>query len=453
MKKRIISLIIGAVLITGLLTACRGTSSESVSVQSVALICGLGNLGNAERFAGIVVPQREVKIEKDSSRKIKERLVNEGDQIKIGDVLFTYDEDAAKLELDKARLQAEQLKNTIDSLTARKNTLIQEKANAPADQQLSYTIEIQSAEADLMEANYNLEAKNKEIQNMESSLEESEVKSTINGVVQSVSESGTDSSGNQVPYMTLMETGAFRVKGSINETNFNALKVGDQVIIRSRTDNSATWKGKVQLIESENPDSSGGSNYYGGAVSEFTSSSKYPFYVEITDPTGLMLGQHVYIEAGEGVTAAAEIKIPDYFIMDADTSPWVWAAKNDKLKKVKITLGEHDDAAASYVVTAGLTVTDYLAYPEDSLKEGLSVTYYSEENFADDTDDEGNADDVLPDDGSITDDEAINYDEGYNADGDMAYPEEAEGETEEAGDEGIMPRGGEAVPETTATPR
>ena len=53
------------------------------------------------------------------------------------------------------------------------------------------------------------------------------------GIVSDISESGTDSSGNPLPYMTITETGSMRVKGTLNEMNRNLLYEGVPVTIRS----------------------------------------------------------------------------------------------------------------------------------------------------------------------------------------------------------------------------
>ena len=56
------------------------------------------------------------------------------------------------------------------------------------------------------------------------------------------------------------------------------------------------------------------------ASDDQTSSSTYPFYVNLDSSEGLMLGQHVYIEPDEGQDEKKSgIWLNDYFIVDADT--------------------------------------------------------------------------------------------------------------------------------------
>lgn len=104
-----------------------------------------------------------------------------------------------------------------------------------------------------------------------------------------------------------------------------------------------------------------------------TSSTSYPFYVELDSSEDLMLGQHVYIERDMGQDDKKDgLWLSDYYILDTDTNePYVWAA-NDKnrLEKRYVTLGKHDDSLGEYEIVDGLTKKDAIAFPTDSLEEG-----------------------------------------------------------------------------------
>ena len=90
-----------------------GQSQTAVSVESVANITGMGNVGITDKFSGLVVSQEEVKIQKNADMTVKELKVSAGDEVKKGDVLFTYDTDELSINLEKQKLELEQLNNTI----------------------------------------------------------------------------------------------------------------------------------------------------------------------------------------------------------------------------------------------------------------------------------------------------------------------------------------------------
>ena len=59
---------------------------------------------------------------------------------------------------------------------------------------------------------------------------------------------GSDSSA----FITILSTGAYRVKGKVNEQNRDSIVPGEAVIIRSRVDSSKTWKGTMGSIDMNN---------------------------------------------------------------------------------------------------------------------------------------------------------------------------------------------------------
>ena len=384
MKK--VSILLAAALLLTMLAGCGGKVEGEASVQSVSMICGMGSAGLVERFAGLVSARSETEIKKDENKVIGEIQVEEGQDVTAGQVLFTYDSEAAELDLEKARLELEQLKNTVSSKESEKAQLETDKAKAPASEQLSYSLEIQEADTAIREGNYNIALKEKEIQKLEEAMNNLEVTSPVDGRIQTLNpDGGYDNYGNPLPFMTVMETGVYRVKGLVNEANVGSVMEGMAVIVRSRVDNEITWTGTISMIDWENPQSGNNNNYYYGETDEMTSSNKYPFYVELDDAEGLLLGQHVYIEPDYGQDAeedANTIRMPSWYLNDVDGSAWVWAQDGKGLlEKRSVTLGEYDEMMDTYVIESGLTPDDYIAFPDDTLQAGMTCVLYDESAF------------------------------------------------------------------------
>lgn len=404
------------------LTGCAGggESADTVAVQSVSMLAGLGNVGVQDRFAGEVVAQATQEIEKDAERTVGELLVEAGDTVQVGDVLFTYDTDEIQLSIETAQLELEKLENTIESTANEIAQLEKDKKKASSSDQLAYSIQIQTLEAENKENEYNLMTKKVELEGLEKSLENAEVKSEIDGIVQTINEDGaTDDYGNAKPYIVLMETGAYRVKGTVNEMNVSSIYelTGQSVIIRSRVDSDQTWTGIMGDVDTENPESSNSYYYYSDSSSQ---SSKYPFYVTLEDSEGLMMGQHVYIEMDQGQDAEREGLWLASVYLDLEDGACVWVANdNDKLEKRTVTLGEYDEELDEYQIESGLEAADYIAIPDESLKEGQPVTRYDDSYFAAD-DGEYSDDDVYSDDGEYSDD-GVYSDDSVSTDDENVY--------------------------------
>lgn len=116
--------------------------------------------------------------------------------------------------------------------------------------------------------------------------------------------------------------------------------------------------------------------YGGSSDSGEMMSSSYPFYINLDTSDGLMLGQHVYIENDTGMEEKEGIWLDEGFIMEVDKQPCVWVENKDgKLEKRDVTLGEHDENLFQYQIKSGLKVNDYIAFPQEFLKEGMKTTH------------------------------------------------------------------------------
>ena len=380
-------------------------SDQQVYVTAVRTLMGTSS-GVQNRYAGVVEPQETVEVQIDSGRKVSEVKVKTGEEVKKGQLLFEYDLSSIEEDLQQAKLDLDRLKNEALSLSDQITTLEKEKKKASQDSQLSYTIEIETNKMNLKKNEYDQTSKQAEIDKLENATQNTEVRSSIDGVIQKIDTtklstgdedsvtdtvaedysyySGSDSSNSA--FITILSTGAYRIKGQVNELNMGSLVIGEPVIVRSRADENQTWKGMMGSIDLENA-SSGSSNSmnYGmmdSSGSSQTSSSSYPFYVELDSSEGLMLGQHVYIELDEGQEDAKDgVWLSDFFIADADTAdPYVWVAnEKNRLEKRSVILGSYDADLLEYEILEGLSLDDCIAFPAEDLEEGMQTVVGSSE--------------------------------------------------------------------------
>ena len=382
----------------------RKESTEKVYVSTVGTLMGVAGVQN--RFAGVVEPQETVEVNIENGRRVSEVLVKTGENVKAGQLLFEYDLSSIEENLQQARLEMDQLRNQALSYADQIATLENEKQRANAASQLSYTIEIESNRMNLQKNQYDQRTKQAEIEKLEKATGNTQVYASIDGIVQKIDTSkmnqgGTgsvtdvleedtssygygDSSSTSNAFITILSTGAYRVKGKVNELNLDSIIPGSPVIVRSRVDDTKTWTGTMGNIDMENSSSnSGGNMYYGGyGDSSDLSSTTYPFYVELDNSSDLMLGQHVYIERDEGQdNDKAGVWLSEFFIVDVDKEdPYVYAANDSgRIEKRYVILGSYDGGLMEYEIVKGLTYDDRIAFPSSSVKEGASAVLGSGE--------------------------------------------------------------------------
>ena len=378
MKKKALIAMVLLVSIAAGLAGC-GSDATGVYVQSVAQLSSVGAIAPGDRFAGIVVSENVTEIQKDTDKTVDEVLVKEGDDVVQGQELFCYDMEQLQLNLDKQKLELEQLKATIENYKSQIEDLEKDAKNAWGSDKLQYTIQIQSTQIDLKEAELNLQAKEREVAQSEMLMENAVVVSPVTGRVTAINESGYDNYGNPLAYITIQQTGSFRVKGTLGELQRGGIMEGNRVRVVSRTDETVFWLGTVTLVDYESPTQENeNAMYYGMSTDSMTASSKYPFYVELDSTEGLLLGQHVYMELDiPEQEQSAAVRISSAFICyDEDGATYVWAERSGKLEKRFVTLGEYNFMTDMQEILDGLTEQDYIAFPDPELcVEGAPTTH------------------------------------------------------------------------------
>ena len=364
-KKTIIgvlaALILLAVLVLfaiyrGLLPSIGGNNGEVVYVQKVSTLTSTNFA--IDRYAGVIESQKAITYKKDPERKIESVSVKVGDQVKKGTVLFKYDVRSSENNIASIKLDIEGLNNEIAFLQTQGD---------------STEIQLQISERQL-----EIRQKQADMKRYEQEIEQSEVKAEISGVIKAVNETGQDASGSEQPIITMSETGEFRVKGKVSEQSIGTLSGGMPVIIRSRVNEDNTWTGTISKIDTEPAGENNQENMFYDSYGGGDKSTTYPFYVSLDSTTGLMLGQHVFIEPDYGQNQMNEkegIWLDQSFIAyeEDGITPFAWVSRNGRLTKRALGLGEMDEFDYTVEIVSGLTLDDLIAWPDETLKEGMKA--------------------------------------------------------------------------------
>ena len=367
------------------------SSNEKVYVQRVAAV---NTVGGAElysnSYAGVIVAQKTVDVKYDQSKTIDEILVQEGDKVKKGDKLLTYNVESIQLQIDAAKLEVEGYQNTIENNKAQIAELEQEKNSVTGDAQVSYTTQILALQSDNARTEYEIKTKNVDIAKLENSLKNAFVVAPIDGTVKDLKDPADSQSGGMEGgmyggmgdaadvIMKIAALGDYRVKGTFNEQNAAQIYQGAPMLLHSRVDDTV-WHGTITEIDT-NPQQNDNSNmmYYGGGMSDDSSSSKYTFYVEPESLEGFMLGQHLLLEPdlqSDSDVDKEGLWLYSNFVLWDGSRNYVWAkTARDTIEKRYVELGTVDDACGDCQILSGLSDDDYIAFPADYIEEGMHTT-------------------------------------------------------------------------------
>ncbi len=425
--------------------------SEKVYVQKVATVNTVDGANLfATNFAGVIVAQKTVDVKYDASKQVDEILVHEGDIVKKGDKLLTYNVEQIQLEIEQAELEIERLQNEIKTNEMEIGTLEQERRSADGDAQVSYTTKILSLQSNNARNEYDIKAKNVEITKLKNSLNNAYVTAPIDGTVKDLKDPADSSDAYMNNYnenadviMKIAAEGDFRVKGVFNEQNAGNIYEGAKVFLKSRVDDTERG-GVVDEIDTK-PQTDENSMYYGYS-DEQTQASKYAFYIKPDSLDGFMLGQHLLIEMDNGQRNENKkdgVWIYSAFVLWDGDQNYVWAKNShDQIEKRIVTVGEVDDAHNDCQILSGLEIDDYIAYPAAYIEAGMKTTTNQSDKDIPENVGLGVTDDMGMDDGAYAE-EDLAEDVVYDEEGNMVYTDEegnvykfdAEGNIIEGGDE------------------
>ena len=412
---RIIAILLVAVLLGGgaYYLYQRGGSGEegSAYVQSVAEITGMGNVGLYAQYNGIVEAKDVIEINPSGNLIVKECYVTAGAKVNEGDPLFCYDVDDLTLSHAQLLIDITGVENSLRTNREQLESLEKRLEKAKEKDRYGIELEIQTVELDIRKSEYDLKDKQQRAAEMQALIDASVVYSPVTGTVRSVrDDSGSSdpfgySDGSSSAYISIIAGTAFCIKGTVNEQTIYTLYPGMPVLIRSRIDDTVIG-GTIYKINTDSTDGSQGGMYY--YYDSGDRASKYAFYVEPDSIDGLLIGQHVLIDLNTEQQDGGALMLPAAFLIPEGDGFFVWAANaNGRIEKRAVTVGVYDEFTECYEIVKGLTLKDRIAFPDDTVREGMIAT---ETAFTDPTDNGMNGNDAFRNDGA-------EFDYGFSDDG------------------------------------
>ena len=134
------------------------------------------------------------------------------------------------------------------------------------------------AENDIRVAQLSIQQKQLDLAAKQKEIDTADVLANTTGTIKAINENSTDAQGNTAAFIEISQSGEFRVKGTIDEISITSISLGEEMIVRSRTDESKFWTGKITEIKTE-PNAKQNDMYSMGGSSNSEKASTYPFYI------------------------------------------------------------------------------------------------------------------------------------------------------------------------------
>ncbi len=187
--------------------------------------------------------------------ELQEILIQEGQQVKKGDILARLENDQLELEVQQNKLavesgylKANQIKKQEKQLDKQKKDLSKEMSEKEASEQLA--VEYDQLDLDKKMADLDLRQTLLQKETLEKRLEELEITSLIDGTVLSVQEQSVPNATTtgQEPIIQIGNLTGMIATGTLSEYDTLKVAVGQKVILSSDAVPGEKWEGEIITI-------------------------------------------------------------------------------------------------------------------------------------------------------------------------------------------------------------
>jgi RND family efflux transporter MFP subunit len=334
-------------------TDTAGTQTGAVAVEVTAI--APATLEETVSAVGTIEARMDVTVESETAGRILAVHFNTGDRVRQGQTLVTVDDELKAAAAEQARAQA-----LAAETQARKAARDLERAESlhktqdVSDAELeAYRLASRSAEAGHQAALAGLKA-------AERQLSDTRIKAPISGQAASklVETGEMVTPGKKIA--DIVDLSRVKVKLSIPERDVVKLKTGQPASMELDANPGARFAGKVHSV---------------GAKTESPTGHTYPVEVLI-DSDGapeVRAGMFARVDITAGVYAGA-IAIPRDWVLNEDTDPAVFVARDGVAKTVPVKLGSRSGNTVR--ILGGLAAGDLVvSFGQKGLADGTPITY------------------------------------------------------------------------------
>ncbi|MEH7448570.1 efflux RND transporter periplasmic adaptor subunit [Bacillus toyonensis] len=320
------------------------------------------HIENQQNLSGEVIPNGIETISFDPTKGTYDLVVQKGEEVKKGQLLFKYNDPITKQGVTEAEIQKKIAQKEVTLLqkqidVAKQKVKKEKNVSLSGEAVKAAEIEVQQSESQLEMKKFEVEKADEMIKAAKEKVNALSVTSPADGVIDDIVRNADEKTG--MSGITLRQAGPFKVKGQMSEFELANVKVGQEIIVSSKTVAGKTWTGKVTEIGSTPLKS----------MDENKTVSNYPFIITLDNSEGLQNGFHVYVKTKLG--EATGTIVPKTSILKKGDKNVVFVVKDGKAKEQVVTVEfETGNEAKVSGVKKGEKI---ISKPTVNLKDGMEV--------------------------------------------------------------------------------
>jgi membrane fusion protein, multidrug efflux system len=197
---------------------------------------------NQLELSGTVISDNEKIITSRNMGYIKEVYVNEGSQVKKGDILYEIDSSNIDSNKKEVLLNLEILKNQARNIEINYN-----RYKRLQEQDLVSKYDVEQLELNLMNTKNMISITNAKLKEVDTQYDYLKIKAPNDGLIIRKSIKAGEMAMPSMPALILTDLSNLLIKTDISETNLNSIKIGQEVDVEIASQNFKT-KGVVEAI-------------------------------------------------------------------------------------------------------------------------------------------------------------------------------------------------------------
>ncbi|WRP06595.1 efflux RND transporter periplasmic adaptor subunit [Rossellomorea aquimaris] len=326
------------------------------------------SISNTTLISGVVKPETFQGVYNNPEKgNLQELFVEAGDEVEVGEKLFSYNNDEIIYQLNQAEITRSKILIQLEQQNKQMKVLkkkISEVDNNEVKKELNSQLE--DLEFQNRISNLDYKQSENEVKQLQQKKDSAYERSKIKGIVQNVNVDDRTPTNNN-PIIEIESGNKYIIAGLLTEFEKYQLSEGQSVKVISKVEKDKSWSGKIEVIKNTPVSNNLDANSETGS-----NVSYYPYIVKLDNDDGLENGFHVSLEVETNVSNDV-LAIPNSSIVQNSEEEFVFVLVNEnQLEKRKIETGLAADGFIE--IKKGLKENEeIIVEPTEDMKSGMEV--------------------------------------------------------------------------------